>query len=64
MVTLARTGANPWILVEALRKMYASNRANGRSVNSDSYPSLSDCERFAVEMKKWLAGTGNSVSRP
>jgi len=56
MLTLARIGAAPSTLIDALHIMYASNSRNGLMTDPfrDSHPSLSDRVRFGKAMMKRL----------
>jgi predicted Zn-dependent protease len=55
MVTMARIGSDPGILIHALRRLQDSDRENGlSSTDSRSHPQISDRARFAREIGKWL----------
>ena len=66
MLTLARIGAAPTTLIDALHIMYASNSRNGIMTDPlrDSHPSLSERGRFAKAMMKWLADKSTLTDPP
>jgi Zn-dependent protease with chaperone function len=66
MVTLARIGANPARMTDALRIMEFSNQTQGilRGPFATTHPSVSERARFGKEIAAWLVGDVSLLSRP
>jgi hypothetical protein len=61
-VTLARIGAAPAALVDALRSVDASDRRNGLVSEDRSYPAVAERADFARQIINWLEARRSSSS--
>jgi len=64
MVTLARIGADPATLTDALRLMAATDKLNRLLSDDSSHPTLVERAEFARQIGKWLDAGRGSTSEP
>ncbi len=64
MVTLARIGADPATLTEALRLMAASDKLNRLVSDDSSHPTVVERAEFARQIGQWLDAGRGSTSDP
>jgi hypothetical protein len=61
LVTLARIGAEPETLIDALRLLDFADRRNGLVLEYSSHPTLPDREDFARQIRTWLDAGSTSA---